>query len=378
MSDSNRFRMPKWFNKEHVEFFRKHFSKEEFEEFRNQKEGLLLEAKNAGIPIEDIKHYWYKSKKYSIFAKSKDVDLIKITNQLVSKIKKQSPKFFKKERKQHNAPVLFCISPADIHFGKLATTEETGNKYDLEVATNRLLDGVNGLLEYVANFNVEKIIIVGGNDILHTDTILNTTTKGTPQDVSNKFYETYNAAFEAYIKAINILLAVADIHYVHCMSNHDYLSGYYLSKCLEAYYYNCKNITFDTKVNPRKYIHYGINLLGLSHGDTAKDSDLINLMKIEAKASWSKCKYGYWYLGHLHHQIRKGYNKTFSKEYNDVTVIKDSSSIIKDSITVEYIKSLSGTDAWHNAMGYKSNPAIEGFLHCPKNGQIARFTKHLE
>ncbi len=83
-------------------------------------------------------------------------------------------------------------------------------------------------------------------------------------------------------------------------------------------------------------------------------------------------------LGHLHHQIRKNYNKTISKEFNDVTIIKDSHNIIKDSISVEYIKSLSGTDAWHNSMGYKATPAIEGFLHCPANGKIARFTKHVE
>jgi hypothetical protein len=378
MKKANRFRMPQWFSKEDAVFFRSHFTEQEFREFIKQKTGLIQESIEAGIPLEDIKHYWYKSKKYSIFAKNKELDLIKLTDELIKNIKESAPVFKPINRIEYNKPVLFCLSPADIHFGKLAIKEETGNEYDLEIASKRMLEGVIGLLEYTQNFNIEKIILVGGNDILHTDTILNTTTKGTPQDVSGKFYETYNAAFETYVKVIDILLQVADIHYVHCMSNHDYLSGFYLSKCLEAYYTNNKNISFNTSTNPRKYVHYGINLLGFSHGDTAKDSDLINLMKIEAKASWSKCKFGYWYLGHLHHQIRKNYNKTISKEFNDVTIIKDSHNIIKDSITVEYIKSLSGTDAWHNSMGYKATPAIEGFLHCPANGQIARFTKHVE
>ena len=378
MKKTNRPRMPQWFSRDDAHFFRQHFTKEEYQEFKEQKEGLLLEASNAGIPKEDIKHYWYKSKKYSIFAKTKELDLIKTTDFVVDRIKQNAPSFKRIQRPTYENPILFCISPSDVHFGKLATVEETGNQYNLEIATKRMLDGVNGLLTYVENFNIEKIILVGGNDILHTDTILNTTTRGTPQDVSNKFYETYNAAFQTYTKVIDTLLEVADIHYVHCMSNHDYLSGYYLSKCLEAYYYKCKNISFDTKVNARKYVHYGINLLGFSHGDSAKDVELVNLMKTEAKASWSKCKYGYWYLGHLHHQIRKNFNKTISKEYNDVTIIKDSANIIKNSISVEYIKSISGTDAWHNSKGYKSTPAIEGFLHCPNNGQIARFTKHVE
>jgi len=374
----NRPRMPKWFSINDAEFFRQYFSEEEFREFQKQKTGLVKESTEAGIPLEDIKHYWYKSKKYSIFAKNKEIDFLKLTNKIVSNIIEVAPTFEKYTRTKYSNPVLLCISPADIHFGKLAIKQETGNEYDLEIAAKRMLNGVLGLLNYAQDFNIEKIIIVGGNDILHTDTILNTTTRGTHQDVDGKFYQAYNAAFETYVKVINMLLEIADIHYVHCMSNHDYLSGFYFSKCLEAYYNNCKNISFNTTVNPRKYVHYGINLLGFSHGDTAKDSDLINLMKIEAKSSWSKCKFGYWYLGHLHHQIRKNYNKTISKEFNDVTIIKDSNNVIKDSVTVEYIKSLSGTDAWHNSMGYKSTPAIEGFLHCPKNGQIARFTKHVE
>jgi hypothetical protein len=280
MKKANRFRMPQWFSKEDAEFFRKYFTEQEFKQFKEQKKGLIQESLEAGIPIEDIKHYWYKSKKYSIFAKNKELDLIKLTEEIVTNIKKSSPKFNAIQRQQYDNSVLFCLSPADIHFGKLAIKEETGNEYDLEIASKRMLEGVIGLLEYIENFNIEKIILVGGNDILHTDTILNTTTKGTPQDVSGKFYQTYNAAFETYVQVIDILLQIADVHYVHCMSNHDYLSGFYLSKCLEAYYNRCENISFNTTTNPRKYVHYGINLLGFSHGDTAKDSDLINLMKI--------------------------------------------------------------------------------------------------
>ena len=68
-------RLPKWFTPEDAMFFRKHFTEDEFREFKKQKTGLIDESIKAGIPIEDIKHYWYKSKQYSIFAKTKDIDL---------------------------------------------------------------------------------------------------------------------------------------------------------------------------------------------------------------------------------------------------------------------------------------------------------------
>ena len=370
--------LPKWFTKEDAKFFRDYFSEQEFRAFQQQKEGLIEESKSAGIPLEDIKHYWYKSKQYSIFAKTKEIDLKKSIDELVEVLKDVAPAKKKYKRKKFKKPVLFCISPSDIHFGKLATQEETGNVYDLDVAAQRFVEGVKGLIEYINCYQIEKIVVVGGNDILHTDTLLNTTTKGTPQDVSGKFYESFTKAFETYTLVLDVLMDIADVYYVHCMSNHDYLSGYYFSKCLEAYYSKNENISFNTSSSPRKYIHYGLNLLGFSHGDTAKDSQLPNIMKTEAKQSWSKCLYGYWYLGHFHHHIRKQDNKIISKDYDDVTIIKGSEKLIENKIKVEFLRSISGTDAWHNQKGYKAKPALEGFLHSPTEGQIARFTKYVK
>ena len=130
----NRPRMPKWFSINDAKFFRQYFSEEEFREFQKQKTGLVKESTEAGIPLEDIKHYWYKSKKYSIFAKNKEIDFLKLTNKIVSNIIEVAPTFEKYTRTKYSNPVLLCISPADIHFGKLAIKQETGNEYDLEIA----------------------------------------------------------------------------------------------------------------------------------------------------------------------------------------------------------------------------------------------------
>ena len=139
MKKSYRPHMPKWFSKEDADFFRMHFSEEEFREFKKQKSGLIEESKLAGIPIEDIKHYWYKSKQYSIFAKTKDIDLKKSIDELVKVLKDVAPEKQKYKRKKFDKPVLFCISPSDIHFGKLATQEETGMFMTLKLLQKDLL-----------------------------------------------------------------------------------------------------------------------------------------------------------------------------------------------------------------------------------------------
>jgi hypothetical protein len=44
-------------------------------------------------------------------------------------------------------------------------------------------------------------------------------------------------------------------------------------------------------------------------------------------------------------------------------------------VTVESLRSPSGTDSWHHRNAYQYAPkAIEGFLHHKKHGQIARLS----
>lgn len=372
----NRPHMPSWFDPECAKWFRDNFSESEFKQFMEAKNGMIETAKLNGIPVDDVNHYWYKGKNYSIHAKTKVVDFKEVTKGLIEQIKNNAPKFEKIKRKKMDDPVMFCISPTDPHFGKLARAIQTGDKYNLKKAKQKFMDGINGLMELTNNFNIEQIVLVGGNDVLHVDGSSNTTTKGTRQDVTGMFYDSFNVAFNTYKECLQMLMQICDVTYIHVMSNHDYHSGWYLSKVLDAYFSDCENITFNTSPADRKYLFYGANLIGFSHGDGAKDSELIDLMKRECKSTWSKCRFGYWYLGHLHHHIRKENNKIKSKDHADVMIIKDSEKIQSDMINVQYLRSISGTDAWHFKQGYGGQPkGIEGFIHHPIDGQIARFTK---
>jgi len=44
-------------------------------------------------------------------------------------------------------------------------------------------------------------------------------------------------------------------------------------------------------------------------------------------------------------------------------------------ITIESLRSPSGTDVWHHNKGYTGAPkAVEGFIHHKEYGQVARLT----
>src|SRR5690606_11832413 len=117
--------------------------------------------------------------------------------------------------------------------------------YNNDIAFNRVIAGVEGLLEKTAGFTIDKILFVGGNDVLHIDTPKRTTTSGTPQDTSGMWYSNFLLAKKLYIQVIDRLLSVADVHFVFNPSNHDYQSGFFLADVIKTYYKDCKNISFD-------------------------------------------------------------------------------------------------------------------------------------
>lgn len=247
---------------------------------------------------------------------------------------------------------LLIVDPADIHIGKLAESFETGEDYNNQIAVQRVREGVEGILHKARGFRIDKILFVGGNDILHIDTPRRMTTSGTPQDTEGMWYSNFLIAKELYIEVLNRLLKVADVHFVYNPSNHDYTHGFFLADVIQTYFKDCKNITFDCSIAHRKYFVYGDNLIGTSHGDGGKTQDLPLTMAHESP-DWSRCKHRYFYIHHFHHKVSKDYM----------------------GVCVEALRSPSGTDSWHHRNQYQHAPkAIEGFIHHPKFGQIARLT----
>jgi hypothetical protein len=190
-------------------------------------------------------------------------------------------------------------------------------------------------------------------------------------------------AKKCYVRAIERLTAVAPVHVVFCPSNHDYQSGWMLADTIFSWFRNNPNVEFgDRQLNlsiaPRKYIEYGDNLIGFTHGDTAKEKDLVTLMQHEARASWGRTKHSYLYVHHFHHKIRSVYGNDSQKLEKDLigfTVINTARPVNSENNTyVEYVRSPSAPDSWHSRQGHVARQAVEAFIHHPEHGQVARFT----
>ena len=321
--------------------------------------GITDVAKGFNLNTSNIKHLWVKDKNSSAFVKNPgyiEPELSKFEDfkeELLEDLKKYSPTFPTIKRVDDEDSYCLVIDPADVHIGKLCTSFETGQDYNQQIAVKRVKEGVDGIINKARGFNIDKIIFIGGNDILHTDTPRRTTTNGTPQDTDGMWYENFLMAKQLYVDVLEKLITIADVHFTFNPSNHDYTNGFFLADVIGTYFRNCKNITFDCSIAHRKYTMYGNSLIGTTHGDGAKQNDLGMLMSVEAKDMWSKAKHRYFYTHHVHHKTGK--------------------DLI--NVTVESLRSPSPADSWHHRNGYQHSPeAIEGFIHSKEHGQIARLT----
>jgi len=336
-----------------LDYLRKYVS------FIKSNQGVLNACENLSVDPSTTPMLWLKTKTESIrvtnplFVKPEEKLFQDLSKTLINDLKNYSPKFPKLERIEDNDSYLLVLDPADIHIGKLCSAFESGETYNNQVAVKRVLDGVRGILQKVSSFKIDKILFIGGNDILHIDSPRRLTTSGTPQDTDGMWHTNFLIAKQLYVDVLEILLTVADVHFTFNPSNHDYTNGFFLANVIETYFKNCENITFDCSIIHRKGFQYYDNLIGTTHGDGAKQQDLPLLMAVEFSKEWSETKHRYVYTHHVHHKTSKDYA----------------------GITIESLRSPSGTDSWHHRNGFQhAKKAVEGFLHSKDNGQILRIT----
>lgn len=301
-------------------------------------------------------YWWLKGENASIFIRN-NKEVVKfedIRDEIIEQMKSYAPEYKLIERKRIEDWHLLVLDPADCHLWKLSDPSQTNHEYTIDIAVQRVLDWVEWIVQKATNaYNIDKIVLILGNDILHRDNPKNTTTSWTFQDTDGSWTQAFYAGKKMYIDIIERLLTIADVHCVYNCSNHDYQSWFMLIDSVSSWFHNVSNVTFDASVFHRKYFQYGNSLIGTSHWDGAKENNLWELMAMEARDMWATSKRAYWYLHHIHH-----------KRTHD-----------KIGYTVEYLRSPSAPDRWHSDNWYVGSPqAIEWFIHDKHNGQVCRLT----
>jgi len=284
------------------------------------------------------------------------IDLKNIREEFIDSLKSLSPIIkLNKPTLSLEPGKLLEINIFDLHFGKVAWHEEVGENYNINIATERFNACVDYFIETYKNFNIEQVLLPISNDFFNSDRShpFNSTTSGTPQEEDTRWQNTFRKGRELLIHNIQKLSQIAPVVVKVIPGNHDYERSFYLGDSLQGWFHNNENITIDNNASPRKYFAYGKCLIGLTHGNNEKLTDLPMIMAQENPIEWAKSIYREFHLGHLHHKKETKFNAT-----NEL-----------QGVMIRFMSSLSGTDSWHHKKGYiGARKSAEAFLWDRENG----------
>jgi len=295
--------------------------------------------------------------------KNKEVYRLELLrSQIIEEVKSFAPIYKKIDYPKFNQGQLLEVNIFDLHFGKLCWGKETGDNYDTKIARKRFLGAIKSIISRVEGYNIKKIVFPIGNDFFNSDNKANTTSNNTPQDEDLRWQKTYKRGRELLIEGIDLLQQVAPVDVVVVQGNHDFERSFYVGDAMECWYHNNPNILVNNEANPRKHYKFGDCLITYTHGNNEKVLDLPLLVASEVPKLWASTKYREVHIGHLHHK----------KE------IKFMSTNEHKGMVIRYMRSLSGTDAWHNLKGYTGGiQACEAFIWDENEGLICQFSHNL-
>ena len=246
------------------------------------------------------------------------------------------------------------ISLADFHLDKLDINKETIEDRVGQYKTTlfELLSRITG------SFNVNKMVFVIGNDFLHTDTIQNTTTKGTPLTTSCTWNEAYEVGFDLLVEAISTLLSVSsEVEVILVQGNHARTKEYFLAHALATYFQNEKRITFQRDFTTLKHVVLGNTFIGYHHGDTKiMDLPLIFATSPTSSADFGNAVYRECHVGDKHFYLAKEVQ----------------------GVRVHQVPSLSGTDSWHRDHNFVNSIRCGlAMVYSPIYGKVAEYESRL-
>lgn len=235
---------------------------------------------------------------------------------------------------------LVEISLPDFHFGKEAGVT-------IEKQTKQYFEAVRSLITRLKGYNIDRILLPIGNDMLNYDTASYTTTAGTTVSTNGHYHEVFKHACFAVINAVDYLQEIAPVDIVVVQGNHDTILSIALGEVVEARFYNNERVSVMNNAGEwRKYYQYGRNLIGFTHGNNEKSTELPLIMAVEQPVMFAECPYRVWHLGHFH--------KHMVDEYQGVQVA--------------VLPSLVDQDDWHRKMGYNSPKRAQAYIYNVASG----------
>lgn len=204
-------------------------------------------------------------------------------------------------------PFAAIIGISDLHLGKLVYDAFGQVVYDRKIAREKMLSHLVRSVSKIQSFGVpDTVYLPISSDGLQVDNGFLTTTRGTP--MAGKTDGTYTMMLEEYTSLMEECLHLLSGSFKHVVAvnmpgNHDFNSGIWMGKYLNARFANHMNV--DVLSNPYQFHileNYGDCSLLFHHGDKSKLSELPSLFREKSREQKVPLKNNLISIsGHLHH-----------------------------------------------------------------------------
>ncbi len=285
--------------------------------------------------------------------KPEDEQREKLWREFAEELATELPRVEPRPVEENYSDQLMSVIPfGDPHFGLYCWAEEVGNDFDLDIAKRDLCGAVAYLVSQSPKS--KRCLIANLGDFYHADNLEGRTARsGHVLDMDTRLPKVIRVGVAAMRQSIETALTRHEIvEVVNAIGNHDAVLSMALSVMLANVYENEPRVVIHDAPTRRHYVRHGKTLIGITHGDRTKDSDLPGIMATERSEDWGLTKHRYYYRGHHHHDTKTEYN----------------------GCIVEQFRTLAPGDAYAVGGGWLSGRDMKLIVHHTEYGEVARTT----
>lgn len=253
-----------------------------------------------------------------------------------------------------NADLVTVYPIIDHHLGLYSWEPETGANYDLGIASKLLRESAEELMASTPPSRQAVILNIG--DFFHSDDNTNRTRRsGNILDADGRYAKILEVGVDLEIYLIELALTKHETVEVRNLpGNHDPYASIALNSAIRMAFRNNPRVHVSRDPSPFYFFRFGKVLIGATHGDMIKHSDMPSVMAAYVPKDWGETEHRYIYLGHVHHASVGG-----GERYG---------------ATWETFRTLAAKDAWATQSGYASGRSMVAITHHRETGEKYRNT----
>jgi hypothetical protein len=249
-----------------------------------------------------------------------------------------------------NRATLYPIP--DVHIGQYSWGKETGNAYDLDIATKTVRSTFARLVASAPA--TEEAIVLGLGDYFHADgNDARTPKSGNALDVDSRFGKVQWIGAELLIEVVDMALQKHNHVTVKVLAgNHDPRAQDALTIALWFRYMGNPRVTVDRRPGLHWFFQWGKVMIGAHHGHETKPEAMPGVMASYEPKMWGETLFRYAYLGHIHRRLR-------------------GTDELKGAI-YETFQAITAKDAWNRGVGHASGRSITAIVLDKEKGEVMR------